>query len=345
MSRALSAGDIGLKAFLLNKREIGQFINMKYKVGISKKIDQYSVVDNVVFSSGNNLFLIKPIDSINPIENTIAKIKCFGCESFSDLPLELKKPYFLSNLTSCICLIINGTPKMEKHKKLYSTNLILLKYSLSIVHKVMKAQNIRFQKLSLFSRDLIKPIISLMHILKYQIISFIVSRFSDMRKTIRLLLAILMVNFSFISCFAEDLAELIDKTEQDYAIPSGLLKSIASVESGNKPYALNISGKTIFTNSKEEAVKIVRLYQDEGVTNIDLGLAQINLHWHGKHFSSISEMLEPKHNLEYAAKFLTGLYKKHGSWNKAVRHYHSANPQYHIKYSRKVLISWLGNGS
>ena len=67
MSRALS----------LNKREIGQFINMKYKVGISKKIDQYSVVDNVVFSSGNNLFLIKPIDSINPIENTIAKIKCF----------------------------------------------------------------------------------------------------------------------------------------------------------------------------------------------------------------------------------------------------------------------------
>ena len=114
-----------------------------------------------------------------------------------------------------------------------------------------------------------------------------------------------MVNFSFISCFAQDLDELIDKTEQNYSIPSGLLKSIASVESGNKPYALNISGKTIFACSKEEAARIVRLYQDEGVTNIDLGLAQINLHWHGKHFSSISEMLEPKHNLEYAAKFLS----------------------------------------
>jgi len=220
---------------------------------------------------------------------------------------------------------------------------ILISHSLNIMPEAVATKNIKFRKLSLFSRDLIKPIISLVHILKYQIISFIVSRFGVMRKIIRLLLAMLIVNFSFVSCFAKSIDELIDKTEQNYSIPSGLLKSIASVESGNKPYALNISGKTIFASSKEEAVKIVRLYQDEGVTNIDLGLAQINLHWHGKHFSSISEMLEPKHNLEYAAKFLTGLYKKHGSWNKAVRHYHSANPQYHIKYSRKVLISWLGS--
>ena len=223
------------------------------------------------------------------------------------------------------------------------TSGIAISHSLNIIPEAVATKNIRFQKLSLFSRDLIKPIISLVHILKYQIISFIISRFRDVCKTIRFLLAILMVNFSFISCYAQDLDELIDKTEQNYSIPSGLLKSIASVESGNKPYALNVSGKTIIASSKEEAARIVRLYQDEGITNIDLGLAQINLYWHGKNFSSISEMLEPKHNLEYAAKFLTGLYKKHGSWNKAVRHYHSANPQYHIKYSRKVLISWLGN--
>ena len=225
------------------------------------------------------------------------------------------------------------------------TSGIAISHSLSIIPEAVATKNIKFQKLSLFSLDLIKPIISLTHILNYQILSRIVPRFKDVRKTIRLLLAILMVNFSFISCFAQDLDELIDKTEQNYSIPSGLLKSIASVESGNKPYALNVSGKTIIASSKEEAARIVRLYQDEGITNIDLGLAQINLYWHGKHFSSISEMLEPKHNLEYAAKFLTGLYKKHGSWNKAVRHYHSANPQYHIKYSRKVLISWLGIGS
>jgi hypothetical protein len=225
------------------------------------------------------------------------------------------------------------------------TSGIAISHSLNIIPEAVATKNIKFQKLSLFSRNFIKSIINLTHILKYQILSRIVPRFKDVCKTIRLLLAILMVNFSFITCFAQDLDELIDKTEAYYAIPSGLLKSIASVESGNKPYALNVSGKTIIASSKEEAARIVRLYQDAGITNIDLGLAQINLYWHGKHFSSISEMLEPKHNLEYAAKFLSGLYKKHGSWNKAVRHYHSANPQYHIKYSRKVLISWLGSGS
>ena len=223
------------------------------------------------------------------------------------------------------------------------TSGIAISHSLSIIPEAVATKNIKFQKLSLFSRDLIKPIMSLTRILKYQILSCIVPRFKDVCKTIRLLLAIMMVNFSFISCYAQGLDELIDKTEQNYSIPSGLLKSIASVESGNKPYALNVSGKTIIASSKDEAARIVRLYQDAGITNIDLGLAQINLYWHGKHFSSISEMLEPKHNLEYAAKFLSGLYKKHGSWNKAVRHYHSANPQYHIKYSRKVLISWLGS--
>ena len=328
---------------MLNKIEIGQFLYMKYRVGIRKKIDQYNTIESEVFGSEENLSWTSPIKAINPIEDTIEKPHRLGIESFNDLPVALKKPYFLSNLTSCICLIVNGIPNIAIHKKPLSKSLLSLKYSLSIAHKVIPSQNIKFQKLSLFSRALIKPIISLSHILKYKIISFIVSRFGVMRKIIRLLLAMLIVNFSFVSCFAKSIDELIDKTEQDYAIPSGLLKSIASVESGNNPYALNISGKTIFVNSKEEAVKIVRLYQDAGITNIDLGLAQINLYWHGKNFSSISEMLEPKHNLEYAAKFLTGLYKKHGSWNKAVRHYHSANPEHHRKYSRKVLISWLGN--
>jgi soluble lytic murein transglycosylase-like protein len=158
---------------------------------------------------------------------------------------------------------------------------------------------------------------------------------------VRLLLAILLVNFSFIDCFAGNIDELIDKTESYYAIPSGLLKSIARVESGNKPYALNIAGRPTIADSKEEAASIVRFYQNTGITNIDLGIAQINLRWHGKHFSSISEMLEPKSNLEYAAKLLNELYRKHGSWCKAVRHYHSANPDYHKKYSRKVLIAWL----
>ena len=310
---------------------------MKYKVGIRKKRDPYSVMEK-------NLLLMTPISPTRATEEIIAKPSFSGIESFSDLPLALKKPYFLSNFTSCICLTVNGTPKIAIHKKINPSNLSPLKYSLIAKHKVIPNQNIIFQKLSLFNRDLTKLIISPMHILKYQNISHIISIFKGRCKLIRLSVAILMIAVASIqSCFADNVAELINKTEQEYGIPSGLLKSIATVESGNKPYALNISGRSIFAGSKEEAVKIVRGLQDQGITNIDLGLAQINLYWHGEHFKSIEEMLEPKHNIEYAAKFLNALYRQHGSWNKAVRYYHSANPQHHIKYSRKVLISWLGS--
>ena len=322
-------------------------INIKNKTGAMRKLVNTKVIINLSRASLEN--------RISKKSGTTTMLPAIAGNTsnnhFSGLVL-INRPCLLTKAlpptqeTELREIINQGTKVKEVISVSNPTKLtsgIAISHSLNIIPEAVATKNIRFQKLSLFSRDLIKPIISLVHILKYQIISFIISRFRDVCKTIRFLLAILMVNFSFISCYAQDLDELIDKTEQNYSIPSGLLKSIASVESGNKPYALNVSGKTIIASSKEEAARIVRLYQDEGITNIDLGLAQINLYWHGKHFSSISEMLEPKHNLEYAAKFLTGLYKKHGSWNKAVRHYHSANPQYHIKYSRKVLISWLGN--
>ena len=89
------------------------------------------------------------------------------------------------------------------------TSGIAISHSLSIIPEAVATKNIKFQKLSLFSRNFIKPIISLTHILKYQILSHIVPRFKDVCKTIRLLLAILMVNFLFISCYAQDLDELL----------------------------------------------------------------------------------------------------------------------------------------
>ena len=324
-------------------------INIKNKTGAMRKLVNTKVIiklsrvwleNRISKKSGTTTML--PAIAGNTSSNHFSSLVLITC------PCLLTKTLPPTQETELREIINQGTKVKEVisvSNPIKLTSGIAISHSLSIIPEAVATKNIKFQKLSLFSRNFIKPIISLTHILKYQILSCIVPRFNDVRKTIRLLLAILMVNFSFISCYAQGLDELIDKTEQNYAIPSGLLKSIASVESGNKPYALNISGKTIIASSKEEAARIVRLYQDVGITNIDLGLAQINLYWHGKHFSSISEMLEPKHNLEYAAKFLSGLYKKHGSWNKAVRHYHSANPQYHIKYSRKVLISWLGIGS
>ena len=50
------------------------------------------------------------------------------------------------------------------------------------------------------------------------------------------------------------------------------------------PYALNIAGKPVITTSKQEAVAVVRHHLDQGRSNIDLGVMQLNFYWHGKYF-------------------------------------------------------------
>lgn len=142
---------------------------------------------------------------------------------------------------------------------------------------------------------------------------------------------------------ADELLPLIAQIEEKHNIPSGLLEAIAIVESQLKPYAICAEGLSITPQSQAEAVKIVENLRSKGVNNIDLGVMQINLYWHGKRFKNIESMLTPKDNIEYAAKFLNELYQQHGNWNLAVRHYHSAKREHNNKYSRKIIIAWLGH--
>ena len=139
------------------------------------------------------------------------------------------------------------------------------------------------------------------------------------------------------------LKKYIGAVEQKNQIPKGLLSAIAGVESDFNPYAVNIAGKTVIASNQEEAAKTIRHAINSGITNIDVGIAQINYRWHKDNFKNIDEMINPATNIEYAAKLLTSLFKQHKTWHKAIRHYHSANPDNHRRYSRKVVIAWLGN--
>ena len=139
------------------------------------------------------------------------------------------------------------------------------------------------------------------------------------------------------------LKKYITAVEQKNRIPSGLLSAIAGVESDFNPYAVNIAGKTVIASNQEEAAKTIKNALNSGITNIDIGIAQINYRWHGDNFKNIEEMINPVTNIEYAAKLLSSLFKQHGTWHKALRYYHSATPYHHRKYSRKVVIAWLGN--
>jgi len=127
--------------------------------------------------------------------------------------------------------------------------------------------------------------------------------------------------------------QLIQTTERQYGIPSGLLAAIAQVESGMNAHAINVKGKAIIASKINDA-------KNNGIDNIDVGVMQINYRWHGEEFDSIEEMLNPKRNITYAAKLLKSLKARQGTWYEAVKYYHSAKPEYHKIYSRKVVMQW-----
>jgi hypothetical protein len=67
---------------------------------------------------------------------------------------------------------------------------------------------------------------------------------------------------------------------------------------------------------------------------------QVNLHYHGKNFASVSQAFEPLYNIAYAAKFLREHYNNSNSWTKATAAYHSMQARRGADYYRKVYKKW-----
>lgn len=234
--------------------------------------------------------------------------------------------------------------------------------------------NIKFQKLSLFLKEmfsfkvtsvglfesptdfwtdsatLVKSCIKLACNFKFNVHRFIVPKLKIFSKAIIALKLAFLFVFSGNVAFANDalqteivtMQEYIKIVEKQKLIPAGLLGAIALVESGYKPYALNIAGRSLIAENKSEALYRVKKALAEGITNIDVGVMQINWRWHNENFDSLEKMLEPKANIDYAADLLLALRGKHGDWHTAIRRYHSANAVFHRKYSRKIVLAWLG---
>ncbi|CUH68547.1 hypothetical protein TG4357_03659 [Thalassovita gelatinovora] len=144
---------------------------------------------------------------------------------------------------------------------------------------------------------------------------------------------------------AVDCEALAAKTGARHGLPRDLMPAISRVETGLKqgengvrawPWTLNVQGKGYYFPTREAALKKLREVLDSGVRNVDIGCMQINYRWHSSQFSSIEEMMSPKENTEYAAKFLTRLKDRHGSWEAATRHYHSADGDRGEAYLNRV---------
>lgn len=130
---------------------------------------------------------------------------------------------------------------------------------------------------------------------------------------------------------------IISEKESENGIPNGILSSIAAVESQYKPYAINAKNKSYNFNSKEEAAKFIKTSVNHKCTNISVGCLQIHYKTHHSKFSSIDSMLAPEDNISYGAKLLKSLYTRHGSWEKAIKFYHTSKAKYNRVYYAKVM--------
>ncbi len=137
--------------------------------------------------------------------------------------------------------------------------------------------------------------------------------------------------------------------EQRFGIPAGLLRAIGQVESGRTapdglaapwPWTIDVAGEGRFLPSSEAAVAAVRGLLARGAASVDVGCFQVNLHYHPNAFASLEEAFDPVANALYAARFLSALHLRDGSWQAAVGAYHSATPEHGLPYRDRVLAAW-----
>jgi len=135
----------------------------------------------------------------------------------------------------------------------------------------------------------------------------------------------------------------IEIVAQNSFVPREVLYKIARLESGRHvdgrhvswPWSLNNGGKGYFLENRTTALSMLSSLRAQGKTNIDVGCMQLNIGWHADFFDGFQQMMNPLDNVRYAARYLEQLYKETGSWEKAVKYYHSRNAEFHSVYYEK----------
>ena len=176
-----------------------------------------------------------------------------------------------------------------------------------------------------------------------------------MRRTLNSLLSLCLLAASISEARAAAPAGNICEREmagiaRDEDVPLGVLYAVGMTETGNKgslhPYALNIAGKAVFTDSPAAALSEFSRARRKGIKLIDLGCMQVNHHYHGRNFSSPAAMLDPRSNITYAARFLKQLRQSEGSWTMAVARYHAGpdNNPAQKRYICAVIANLVASG-
>ena len=115
------------------------------------------------------------------------------------------------------------------------------------------------------------------------------------------------------SLLALDLSGTVfDEASRRYRLDPLLLYAVALCESGYggsrgvRPWAwaLRSNRGSVYAKDRAEAEQVLSAWLRDGLLNVDIGLAQINLRWHGHRIRQPADLLDPATNLSVSAEIL-----------------------------------------
>lgn len=139
-----------------------------------------------------------------------------------------------------------------------------------------------------------------------------------------------------------DLRSLLEAPCVRYGVPVSLALAIARHESGEKPWAVNIAGRSYAPASRKAALALIES-KGKG-KSYDVGFMQVNVQWLRKLNISPVVAIEPVNNAWLGVWILARAIREHGLNWKAVGAYHSPTPARQRRYAiainreyRKIL--------
>lgn len=131
-----------------------------------------------------------------------------------------------------------------------------------------------------------------------------------------------------------------------HGIPPSILYAVAKTESNYRlvngadrpwPWTLNVQGRPERYSTRRAAYGALKRYLNRGISRIDIGLMQVNWHYHHTKLGSPWQALAPYHNLRIGSRILTTQYAGTHDWLTAVGRYHApGNPKRAKIYRQRV---------
>ncbi|OAI26274.1 transglycosylase SLT domain-containing protein [Methylomonas koyamae] len=105
------------------------------------------------------------------------------------------------------------------------------------------------------------------------------------------------------------------------------------------PWAINNAGNAFIPGSQQEAEALLNQMLEQGKRNIDVGIMQVNLRWHGYRVAKAEQLLIPSTNLEIGASVLSeAIQSVPGNLAHGIGRYYSwKNEPAAIRYGQKVI--------